>query len=164
MITLTGEDILAAAAYAAQHPEAYDQAMWCGTACCVLGHARRMAGSEQVQGGPRPGEISMATPRERALARMLFWRHADTAQLMPHIEEDGVCRVPDGGVGAFGGGAVIRMDTEIDADAVIRVGTVICEGVVVGAEAVIGARAVIGEGVVIRAGAEIGAGEVVELY
>ena len=43
--------------YIETHPEEWDQTHWCGTACCLAGHAQRMAGRKQnTWGCPRDAE------------------------------------------------------------------------------------------------------------
>lgn len=123
MTTITIDTILEAAAYAVQHPEEYNQRTWCGTACCVLGNARRIVGSEAINKGPEEGEIEHdGSPRSLMLISMLYWTHADTAALMPHVRDDGSILVPDGGIGALGEGAYIGQDAYIGDGAIIGEG------------------------------------------
>ena len=100
-------EILAGAAFGAAHPAEYNQRHWCGTACCVLGHARRLAGEDQPNTGPREGELDLPGARGRMIESMLMWTHDDTAALISHVGEDGVLVVPAGGIGAFGEGATV---------------------------------------------------------
>lgn len=159
MKTLTETDLLAGAAYAVAHPEEYDQSNWCGTACCVLGHARRLAGSDVIDSGPLPDEINISTPRARMLANMLLWTHSDTAVLMPHVHDDGTLVVPAGGIGSFGSGVVVHKDAQIyGADTQIAAGAIIGEGARVWPGAIIGYGARVWPGASIGAGAKIGAG------
>jgi hypothetical protein len=113
MKTLTVEDILAGARYSVEHPKTYDQKIWCGTSCCVLGRARELAGSDAIEQGLQEGEIIDSTPRGRMLQSMLYWGHGDTAALMPHVGDDGVLRLPAGGIGSFGAGARIGVGARI---------------------------------------------------
>ena len=167
MNNITEEILLAAAKFAVDNPEKYDQAWWCGTACCVLGHARALAGSDQPDQGPRPGELNLPlTQRGRMLERMLFWSHKSTALLMPHVREDGSILVPEGipdiaAKAIIDAGAIIEARVIIGARANIgprariRTGVIIGVRAYIGADALIGPRAVIGAGVRIKAGANI---------
>ena len=164
MNNINEEILLAAAKFAVDNPEKYDQKEWCGTACCILGHARALAGSDQPQGGPRRGELNLPlTQRGRMLESMLFWTHKSTAMLMPHVREDGSILVPEGvpdiAAGAIiAAGAVIRARAKIKARAVIGRRARIGAGVIVGPRAVIGAYVGIGNGAKIGPGVRIKAG------
>ena len=170
MKSLTTADILAGAAYAVAHPEQYDQRKWCGTAQCVLGHARTQAGSDQPGEGLREDEYTDGSPRGLALRSMLVWAHEDTAALMRFVGKDGILRVPAGGVGKFGDsvrvgvGCWIGAGSTIGADSIISIRSVICErceigeGCVIGAVCWIGAGSTIGADSVIGSDSMIGAG------
>ena len=104
MNNITEKILLAAAKFAVDNPEKYDQVSWCGTACCVLGHARALAGSDQPNLSPRPGELNLPlTRRGKKLESMLYWNHPSTALLMLHIREDGSILVPEGAPGVAAG-------------------------------------------------------------
>jgi len=134
MKKLTVEDILAGAAYAVDHPEKYDQGRWCGTACCVLGHARALVGSDQLDRGLRDDEFSPTNKKESMIRDMLPWTHEDTAALLPHVGDDGVLRVPAEGIGLFGAGAHVG------------------QGAIVERGAIVGPDAHVGQGVRVRRG------------
>lgn len=34
--------------YIAEHPDKYDQAQWCGTKCCIAGHAVALSGKYEI--------------------------------------------------------------------------------------------------------------------
>lgn len=156
MKTLTVTDLRAGALHALEHPETYDQRRWCGTTCCVLGHARALAGSDQPNEGPRPGEIER-TVVGRAMASLLSSAHAGVAHLIAHGTWDAETGSVTAAAGCpgIGKGAVIGQYAEIGAGARIGADAVICSYAVIGAGATIGAQHWIG------AGARIGVGAVV---
>ena len=67
----------------------YDQGSWCGTACCVLGFARYIAGEPEVNSGPRPGEI-VDTPRGRALSVLMRCGEPSVLLVMERVGADGL--------------------------------------------------------------------------
>ena len=164
MNNITEGILLAAAKFAVDNPEKYDQVSWCGTACCVLGHARALAGSDQLQGGPRRGELNLPlTQRGRMLESMLFWTHKSTALLMPHVREDGSILVPEG-IPDIAAKAKIGPRVTIEARVIIGIGAIIearariRTGVIIGPRAYIGANSDIGTGAKIGIGVRIKAG------
>src|SRR5579885_1958403 len=66
----------------------YDQSEWCGTACCVLGFARHLAGLPESRGGPQPGEIE-DTPRAQTIARLMCCGSPDILRVMRAVRPDG---------------------------------------------------------------------------
>ena len=66
----------------------YDQAAWCGTAMCVLGWARKIAGAKGRHTGPRDGEID-TTPRAQTLARLMDYPRPDVLRVMRAVRPDG---------------------------------------------------------------------------
>ena len=86
---ITAADFDAALDYIAEHPEEHQQQSWCGTACCVLGHARRMAGLPEVNAGPGYDEIE-DTPRAQTLSRLTGCGSADILRAMRAVRDDGI--------------------------------------------------------------------------
>ena len=66
----------------------YDQAAWCGTAMCVLGWARKIAGAKGRHTGPRDGEID-TTPRAQAIARLMRGYSPGVLRVMRAVGPDG---------------------------------------------------------------------------
>jgi len=66
----------------------YDQSTWCGTACCVLGFARIIAGLDKADEGPRPGEIE-DTPWTKTIVRLLGCGSPDILRAMQAVDTDG---------------------------------------------------------------------------
>src|SRR5579885_3197225 len=60
----------------------------CGTACCVLGFARHLAGLPERRGGPQPGEIE-DTPRAQTIARLMCCGSPDILRVMRAVRPDG---------------------------------------------------------------------------
>lgn len=160
MVTL--EHILQAAKHAVDHPEEYDQSRWCGTACCVAGHARRIVNLPEVYGPLSACEFNAQTLQERMLQAMMVWLHSDTAKLMLLVDKDGVIRIPKGGVGAFGEGTTIdfgvRINQRVKVGKHVRIGAhaEIDTNARIGDRAVIGYCALIGASVHISRDVEIG--------
>lgn len=88
MKVLAAEHFLAAIAYIKKHPEEYNQSAWCGTACCVLGHARRIAGSGRLKGGVREGEIADC-PKAQRIAKLTVYTSPDVLKVMEGVGMDG---------------------------------------------------------------------------
>ena len=72
---------------------AYDQKSWCGTACCVLGFARLVAGLPKRNVGPRPGEI-VDTPRARLIAALMYCSEESILDVMERVQPDGTLDRP----------------------------------------------------------------------
>jgi uncharacterized protein YjbI with pentapeptide repeats len=66
----------------------YNQSNWCGTACCVLGFARHIAGIEEIDAGPQEGEIEN-TPRARAIERLMRCGSPWILRIMRRVDAQG---------------------------------------------------------------------------
>ena len=66
----------------------YDQRRWCGTACCVLGHARIIAGLPERDEGPTPNEIE-DTPRAQRIAQLMLCPSPTILRVMEAVQADG---------------------------------------------------------------------------
>ena len=71
----------------------YDQRSWCGTACCVLGFARLVAGLPEQNKGPQPGEI-VDTPRARLIAALMYCGEESILDVMVRVQPDGTLDRP----------------------------------------------------------------------
>lgn len=71
----------------------YNQRSWCGTACCVLGFARLVAGLPERNQGPQPGEI-VDTPKGRMIAALMMSANANILDVMERIQPDGTLDRP----------------------------------------------------------------------
>ena len=71
----------------------YNQRSWCGTACCVLGFARLVAGLPEQDHGPEPGEI-VDTPKGRMIAVLMQCSDAAILDVMERIQPDGTLDRP----------------------------------------------------------------------
>jgi len=94
---LISADIIIGAARAAIADPTYDQRVWappaeCATACCVLGRARALAGVEQINGAPQPGEIPGGP--DGPLGRLLRCQSPGVARLLGQCDADAMS---DGG-------------------------------------------------------------------
>lgn len=89
----------------------YDQASWCGTARCVLGHARIIAGVPEMDAGPMPGEIE-DTPEGRTLARLMPCFSPDVLRVMRAVRSDGLIDLTEAAVRA----AALRVASMCGAD------------------------------------------------
>ena len=67
----------------------YDQSRWCGTACCVLGFARILAGHPELNRGPRDGEIE-DTPACRRLTELMECASPEILGLMERVDKNGM--------------------------------------------------------------------------
>lgn len=67
----------------------YNQSKWCGSARCVLGHARIIAGVAEIDDGPQSGEIE-DSPAGRVLARLMGCVRPDILRAMRAVGDDGI--------------------------------------------------------------------------
>ena len=66
----------------------YDQSSWCGTACCVLGFARHIAGLPEQYIGPQDSEFS-ESPKISTLRKLMGCSSPDILRVMKSVTEDG---------------------------------------------------------------------------
>ena len=66
----------------------YDQSSWCGTACCVLGFARYLAGLEEVNRGPGDDEFA-ESPRIRSIRTLMRCGSPAILMIMERVTPDG---------------------------------------------------------------------------
>ena len=66
----------------------YDQSSWCGTACCVLGFARYLAGLEEVNRGPEDDEFA-ESPRIRTIRTLMRCGSPAILMIMERVTPDG---------------------------------------------------------------------------
>ena len=66
----------------------YDQSSWCGTACCVLGFARYLAGLEEVNRGPGDDEFA-ESPRIRTIRTLMRCGSPAILMIMERVTPDG---------------------------------------------------------------------------
>ena len=66
----------------------YDQSSWCGTACCVLGFARHIAGLPEQNIGPQDSEFSKS-PKISTLKKLMKCSSPDILRVMKSVTEDG---------------------------------------------------------------------------
>ena len=96
----------------------YDQSSWCGTACCVLGFARHIAGLPEQNIGPQDSEFSKS-PKISTLKKLMKCSSPDILRVMKSVTGDGKINLSD----AVLSGAVLR-DADLSGadlrDAVLR--------------------------------------------
>ena len=96
----------------------YDQSSWCGTACCVLGFARHIAGLPEQNIGPQDSEFS-ESPKISTLKKLMKCSSPDILRVMKSVTGDGKINLSD----AVLSGAVLR-DADLSGadlrDAVLR--------------------------------------------
>ena len=66
----------------------YDQSSWCGTACCVLGFARHIAGLPEQNIGPQDSEFSKS-PKISTLKKLMKCSSPDILRVMKSVTGDG---------------------------------------------------------------------------
>ena len=66
----------------------YDQSSWCGTACCVLGFARYLAGLKEVNRGPGDDEFA-ESPRIRTIRTLMRCGSPAILMIMERVTPDG---------------------------------------------------------------------------
>ena len=81
----------------------YDQSSWCGTACCVLGFARHIAGLPEQNIGPQDSEFSKS-PKISTLKKLMKCSSPDILRVMKSVTGDGKINLSD----AVLSGAVLR--------------------------------------------------------
>ena len=72
----------------------YDQSSWCGTACCVLGFARHIAGLPEQNIGPQDSEFS-ESPKISTLRKLMKCSSPDILRVMKSVTGDGKINLSD---------------------------------------------------------------------
>ena len=72
----------------------YDQSSWCGTACCVLGFARHIAGLPEQNIGPQDSEFSKS-PKISTLKKLMKCSSPDILRVMKSVTGDGKINLSD---------------------------------------------------------------------
>ena len=85
----------------------YDQSSWCGTACCVLGFARHIAGLPEQNIGPQDSEFSKS-PKISTLKKLMKCSSPDILRVMKSVTGDGKINLSDAVLsGAVLSGAIL---------------------------------------------------------